>query len=262
MGFKEALQNAPGNLTDADRRIGAILLDDLQSAPFHTASQLASKANVHDSTVVRFAQKLGYRGYLAMRLDLASDSLNNSNLTAQRQPDPLKEASLERVVRGQIEVLEKVVANVDQKTIDDAMRAVSETERVYIAANGLLGPIADFFSRKIALLGIPSIVVHDTGTELAHRLAMVRPSDVVIFYFLSTDYDSFRVLEEELVAQGTTVVLVTDEPTLTFQPKAQHVLAVPRSELKHGVFVVLATMCYAMDYSLMLQIRDSDVEDS
>ncbi|KUM36370.1 MurR/RpiR family transcriptional regulator [Arthrobacter sp. EpRS71] len=261
MGFREALSNAPGNLTSSELRISEVLLGDRRGAPLFTAAQLAERANVHESTVVRFAQKLGYAGYLALRLELASDSLGPT-LKIEKQPGS-EESSLNRVLRGQIEVLEKVSEHVPQSTIDGAMKALLGADRVFLAANGLAGPLADFFARKIALLGIPSTVIHQTGTELGHQLATVGTRDIVLFFLLSTEYESISAFEGVLLEQGTTVVFVTDQPILALQPKAQYVLAVPRSELKHGVFVVLATICYAMDYSLMQQLAaaDPEVED-
>ncbi|WP_165976865.1 MurR/RpiR family transcriptional regulator [Arthrobacter nitrophenolicus] len=253
MGFREALSKAPGNLTSAERRISEVLLGDRRGAPLYTAAQLAEVANVHESTVVRFAQKLGYAGYLALRLELASDSMGPANLRIKTQPGS-DESSLYRVLRGQIEVLEKVIDHVPQTSIDGAMKALLDADRVFLAANGLAGPLADFFARKIALLGIPSTVIHQTGAELGHQLATVRPQDIVVFFLLSTEYESIKPFESVLIDQGTTVVFVTDQPILALQPQAQFVLAVPRSELKHGVFVVLATIGYAMDYSLMQQL--------
>lgn len=252
MGFREALQSAPVPLTDADRRIGAILLNDRHQAALYTAAQLATQAQVHESTVVRFAQKLGYSGYLAMRLELASESMGRVR-DRGKQPGN-DEASLARVVRGQIEVLEKLEDSISQTMLDDAMAAMLSADRVYVVASGLAGPLADFFARKITLLGIPSIVAHQTGGELEHVLAPATGSDLVVFFLLSSEYEAVQPFEHRLLDLGATVILVTDQPILTFQPRTPFVLAVPRSELKHGVFVAMATVAYALDYSLIRQM--------
>ncbi|MFJ4029559.1 MurR/RpiR family transcriptional regulator [Paenarthrobacter sp. NPDC089989] len=260
MSFREALKNAPGTLTSSELRISEVLLGDRRGAPLYTAAQLAEVANVHESTVVRFAQKLGYSGYLALRLELASDSVGPSR-PSKKQPG-LEETSLAQVLRGQIEVLEKVEEHVPQASIDGAMKALLAADRVFIAANGLTGPLADFFARKIALLGIPSTVIHQTGNELGHQLGTVRPADIVVFFLLSSEYEAMKGFEGALLEQGTTVVLVTDQPILALHPQAPFVLAVPRSELNHGVFVVLATIGYAMDYSLMQQLGTASVREA
>lgn len=253
MGFREAIQNPPATLTESERRIGAILLSDRQGAPLYTASQLAEKADVHESTVVRFAQKLGYPGYLALRLDLASDVLGGGRGTGRPHPTG-EEASLARVIRGQVDVLRKVEDYVSQDVIDEGMAAVIEARCVFLVGSGLVGPIADFFSRKLTLLGIVSIVVNQTGAELVHRLATVGVDDIALFFVLSSDYDAIQPLERRLMSQGTKVMLISDQPVLISQPQADFVLAVPRSDLHHGVFVALAAVAYAMDYSLEQQL--------
>lgn len=253
MGFRETLRDSDVKLTDSERRIGAILLGDRHGAPLFTASQLAQQAEVHESTVVRFAQKLGYSGYIALRLDLASDSLGRP----RSKPQPTGEqASLAHVIRAQIEVLERLEDNVPQAAIDEAMTALISAKHVFVVGDGLVGPLAEFFARKVSILGIPTTVVRQTGTEMELQLATARGGDILVVFVLTSEYESVATLHEVLAARGVTIILVTDQPVLTYQPKADYVLAVPRSELNHGVFVVLAAVAYAMDYSLMLQLRD------
>lgn len=255
MGFKDALKHAPHELTAAEKRISEILLEDPHGAPLLTAAQLAERANAHESTVVRFAQKLGYSGYLAMRLDLASDSIGSTARTT-KQPGG-DEASLERVIRGQIDVLERLNEHVSQEIIDESMKELMQAQNIYIIASGLLGPLADFLSRKIALIGYPSIVLNQSGTELGVRIANIKPHDFVIVFVLASEYEIIQPIEEELVELGIKVLLITDQPTLTYQPKSPFVISVPRSELKHGVFVVLAAISYALDYSLIHQTHQA-----
>ena len=251
MGFRETLRDSAVKLTDSERRIGTILLGDRHGAPLLTAAQLAQQAGVHESTVVRFAQKLGYPGYIALRVDLASDSLGRRR---QKPPPTGEEASLAHVIRAQIEVLERVEDNVPQATIDDAMEALVSGEHVFVVGDGLVGPLAEFFARKVAILGIPTTVVRQAGTELELQLSTAREGDTLVVFILSSDYEAVAPLHEALRNRGVRIILVTDQPILTYQPRADFVLAVPRSELNHGVFVVLAAVAYAMDYSLMLQL--------
>nr|WP_241428967.1 MurR/RpiR family transcriptional regulator [Agrococcus sp. ARC_14] len=246
------MQASQTRLTDAERRIGTVLLNDSQSAPLLTAAQLAKQADVHESTVVRFAQKLGYAGYIALRLDLASDTSNGP----RRRPQPSgEEASLARVVRAQTEVLERLEENVPQAEVDGAMAAVLAGGHHYVLGDGLVGPVAEFFGRKVAILGLPVSVVRQSGVELVVQLAMVRPGDVVTAFTLSTEYAANRAVFDSIRERGATLILITDQPIHTHKPEADFLLAVPRSDLNHGVFVALSAVAYALDYSLMLQLK-------
>lgn len=252
MGFREALSASETRLTESERRIGTVLLNDSRGAPLFTAAQLAERAEVHESTVVRFAQKLGYAGYIALRLDLASES----NGSPRRKPQPSgEEASLERVVRAQTDVLERLEDNISQDDVDAAMAAVLDGGHLFVIGDGLVGPLAEFFARKVAILGIPVTVLRQTGVELDLQLGTIRGRDVVVAFLLASEFDDLTERYAAIRAQGATLTLVTEQPILTRHPEADYVLAVPRSELNHGVFVALAAVAYALDYSLMLQLR-------
>ena len=64
----------------------SVLLGGHDAASF-TAAEVAAQASTHESTVVRLAQKLGYRGYPELRADLERDAGTNgtpSSLTRAR----------------------------------------------------------------------------------------------------------------------------------------------------------------------------------
>ena len=70
--LNEIVESFDGRLTESDRVILSILLNDPKSAVFLSVAQLAEKADVHKSTVVRLAHKLGFDGYPELRAQLRS----------------------------------------------------------------------------------------------------------------------------------------------------------------------------------------------
>src|SRR4051794_30961359 len=47
----------------SQKDVGQYIVDHLEEAAFHTAEELARRANTSSSTVVRFAQALGFEGF-------------------------------------------------------------------------------------------------------------------------------------------------------------------------------------------------------
>ena len=47
----------------SQKDVGQYIVDHLDEASFHTAEELARRANTSSSTVVRFAQALGFEGF-------------------------------------------------------------------------------------------------------------------------------------------------------------------------------------------------------
>lgn len=65
------IQDLRSNFTPAQERIAEYLLDHTLEAALLTATELAQRMDVDPATVVRFAQKLGYQGYLELKADLS-----------------------------------------------------------------------------------------------------------------------------------------------------------------------------------------------
>ena len=62
--FESLINSFEGKLTDADQELIHIILGEPSEAVYLSSAELASKAAVHASTVVRLARKLGFDGFI------------------------------------------------------------------------------------------------------------------------------------------------------------------------------------------------------
>ena len=58
----------------SQKDVGQYIVDHLDEAAFHTAEELARRANTSSSTVVRFAQALGFEGFPELQASARDDS--------------------------------------------------------------------------------------------------------------------------------------------------------------------------------------------
>ena len=73
-GMAEMIRRGLGDCSPAERKVARVLLAAYPSAGFETVARLAERAGVSGPTVLRFVQRLGYRGFPdfqeALRQDL------------------------------------------------------------------------------------------------------------------------------------------------------------------------------------------------
>jgi DNA-binding MurR/RpiR family transcriptional regulator len=67
MSILERIKSHSAKLTDADRRLVTTLLENRAEAAYLNGIQLAERAQVHEATATRLAQKLGYKGQARRR---------------------------------------------------------------------------------------------------------------------------------------------------------------------------------------------------
>jgi len=74
-GLAEGIRRRLGECSPAERKVGRVLLAAYPSAGFETVARLAERAGVSGPTVVRFVNRLGFRGFpdfqQALREELA-----------------------------------------------------------------------------------------------------------------------------------------------------------------------------------------------
>lgn len=104
------------NFTASERKIANFFLEKPQLAIDATAGKIGKLTSTSSSAVVRFAKKLGYSGFPAMKLDIAVTTTNNQNNS------DLTEIEAEESITT---ILEKTSARF--KTIPDVITAQNET---------------------------------------------------------------------------------------------------------------------------------------
>lgn len=255
MSFHDALESNKKDLSDADRRIGTILLANPRHAPFMPASEVAERADVHESTVIRFAQKLGYTGYSAMRQALKTDSLDSVDrtITMRSQGEAF---SLAMVVASQTEALESLPSKIPQDRIDAVVQRLRGTSHVHVMGHGLALPVVEFLHHKLLLCGVRSSKITTTGLERSRELAVLDTNDVLVVVAFADEYDHIFGVIRHLESQGIKIILLTEEATLMHNSLPDQVLAIPRDNVRHGAVVPMIALCYALQYSLLKAIDE------
>ncbi len=73
MGCIYKISEGMADFTDTESRLANYILDHKDEATLSSAQQLGERAGVSASAVTRFAHRLGYSGFTALKLDLARD---------------------------------------------------------------------------------------------------------------------------------------------------------------------------------------------
>ncbi len=73
MALLTKITNLKNNLSASSRRIAQIILDTPSEALKMSSQEMAQQANVSQSTVIKFAQKVGFKGFPALKLALSQE---------------------------------------------------------------------------------------------------------------------------------------------------------------------------------------------
>jgi DNA-binding MurR/RpiR family transcriptional regulator len=253
VSFRAVVASSPGKLTASEDRVVRILLGaDMSHA---TAADVAEKASTHESTVVRLAQKLGYRGYPDLRNDLRRDEGAASNGAPVMRGE--SGYHLEEFIRDEVAAFNALTRFVSQEDLDAAARTLHSTQTVYLLSSNDELPTLELLARRLRRLGITVVSMRTSPKDLAERFVSFNATSTLIGFALREAPRQLSTLVAEAARRGGKTILITDVPGYQFRPSPDHLLAGRRGEdNEYRTQLIPIALCYALQLAVFHLDRD------
>ncbi|MBC3191084.1 MurR/RpiR family transcriptional regulator [Pseudonocardia sp. C8] len=197
-------------LSSSQRKIARYCLSRPGDAGTLTALRIAEQLGVSESTVVRFAIKLGYDGFPSMQEAIRSEDHSATMHDDQDVPADPVQGTTSRSLRNDLDVLGQSIAELDLRAVGHAVRALSEADRILVCGfrtSFSLAHLAHFHLRKVHR---DTRLLDDLGGTLVDDLELVRGGDAVwAFTFPVYDERTIQVVNHA-ESVGASSVVVTD----------------------------------------------------
>ena len=219
------------SMTDTEKRIADYLLVHGSDAMHMNAKELSISCDTSPAAVVRFAKKLGFKGFTALKLDLARES-------AQAAPDAFNSAILENDdLAAIISKAEKTHQRntaltyqmINIATLQSAIDALLGSRRVFLFGVGASGLLAMDFQYKCSRIGVPVFYHADSHTSLASA-ALLDKHDTVIAISYSGVTRETLLAAQSAHACGAKVIAVTQGNLNPLARLADFPLCIPSEE--------------------------------
>jgi DNA-binding MurR/RpiR family transcriptional regulator len=252
MSILERIKSHSDKLTDADRRLVTTLLENRAEAAYLNGIQLAERAQVHEATATRLAQKLGYKGYPELRNQLQREVLEGQDAANRMRRSVAKVEDghfLTDLIGAEIAELGHCISQAD---IDRAADMIFGAGRVFIFAQGHARSVASFLQRRLDRFGMTAIALSGRGRDIAERVVSLRPGDVVLTLAFRKQPASYEPLMRHAAQMGAATLLISDLAGPMMKPEAQLLLAAPRG--RSGSEFQTPTIPFAIVNAILMTI--------
>jgi DNA-binding MurR/RpiR family transcriptional regulator len=146
-----------------ERRIADFVLDNAHLLRDYSSQQLASALGISQSSVVKFSQKLGFKGYPDLKYSVGEslargDGNEENGLPAASEDPPHPHAALaEGLWRAKAQAGEETRLINPPETIDAIADAIRGAQKVFVIGLGADGIQARGFAMRLSLLGILAV---------------------------------------------------------------------------------------------------------
>ena len=137
------------------KKIAKFVAERYETAAFMTAAKLGETVNVSESTVVRFATELGYKGYPEFQRDL--QDLIRSKLTGVQRIDVFDartrgENIVENTMKNDSQLLVNTMQSVSEEHFNASVKTIMQAKKIYILGVRSAAFLAGFLSYYFKLI--------------------------------------------------------------------------------------------------------------
>ncbi|HVY80508.1 MAG TPA: MurR/RpiR family transcriptional regulator [Steroidobacteraceae bacterium] len=168
-----------------ERRIADFILENAHLLRDYSSQQLANSLRISQSSVVKFSQKLGFKGYPDLKVSVseavARESGNGEARAALPTRDAPQAALAEALWRSKSHAEEETRLINTPASIAKIARALDGAGKVFCLGVGEDAVPAGAFAMKLALLGVPAIH-HSDPVLMSSSLSIAAEDDVLMVF--------------------------------------------------------------------------------
>jgi DNA-binding MurR/RpiR family transcriptional regulator len=168
-----------------ERRIGDFLLENAHLLRDYSSQQLANALKISQSSVVKFSQKLGFKGYPDLKFSIGEAVARENGGGEARSIQTAREdphaALAENLWRSKAQAEEETRHINPPERIDSIAKAIASAGRVFCIGLGTDDIPARAFAARLSLLGVAT-VHHSDAVLMASSLASASKGDVLLAF--------------------------------------------------------------------------------
>ncbi len=235
-----------------ERRIADFILAEPHLLRDYSSQQLANALRISQSSVVKFSQKLGFKGYPDLKFSIGEsiargDGGERENAEEQKQGDP-HSALAESLWHCKSQAEQETRLINPSTNIDAIAKAVRQAKRIYLFGTGEDGIVSQAFAVRLAFLGF--VTVHSSDTALmAVSVATSKPSDVLIAFSQYGQQSSLTKISRQFREGRGKVVSVTRHTANPLRANADLSLLISAHDDRPQIEPLLyhAALCHLLD---------------
>ena len=237
--ISERIKAVYSTLSKGQKKIANAVINDYDKVAYLTAAKLGDLVGVSESTVVRFADELGFEGY--SQFQLAVQELVRIKLTPNQRIEITKHRIgqgdiIDNVMESDINKIKHTLEQLDREAFKSSVDAILDAKNIYVMGARSSEPIARLLSYNLSLIfDNVKLVVPTSSAEVFEQMYSISEDDVVIAFSFPR-YSSKMINGVKFAKhKNAKVVAVTDS------------IVSPIAEFAHCLLIAQSDMASFMD---------------
>lgn len=255
------IQSQYPRLSKGQKLIAQYIINNYDKVAFMTASKLGETVGVSESTVVRFANALGYAGYPKLQEGL-QELIKNKLTTVQRvemaNEDYADDSTiLSKVLKSDIDNIKSTSEELDQKAFEEASKRILKSRKIYILGMRSSFTVAQYLAFYLnVILDNVQLIRIDMGDPYQQIVRMNEEDILIVFSFPRYSKQSHQVAKYAK-SKGAYIVSITDSSFAPVAPLSDNIL-LAKSNMASFVDSLVAAMSVANALIISVAMKETD----
>jgi len=232
--------------SDIEKKIADLLLEQPEQVIHSSISGLGELLGVADSTIFRFCKRLGFKGFQAMKIALASEIVSPLHqIHEEIAPDDDVRTVARKVFRASQKALADTEQLLDETTLEQVVRALIGARRIEFYGAGGSALVAMDAYHKWMRAGLPVFSTMDTHIQLMSASQLQAGDAAIVISHSGATLDMLQIAEL-LKVRGVKLIVLTSYAKSPLSRLADHVLYTASDETDYRTEAMasrLAELC-------------------
>jgi DNA-binding MurR/RpiR family transcriptional regulator len=207
----DLIADAANRFTPSERRVAEAVMNDPKVVAFGTVAQLAESSMSSGPTVLRFAAKLGFDGFVDLQASVQEEIADQLRPATQRIRERPPSDVIGRTLAADLDNVRATLGEVEPADFRTAVDLLADRRRrVFVIASEVSGGAGRLLAGQLDLLRDGVHEISGTPVKVSRDLVRIEPDDVVVV----VDHRRYErwVLEATARAAdtGATLIALTD----------------------------------------------------
>jgi DNA-binding MurR/RpiR family transcriptional regulator len=253
-GLKELLVAQREKLPRRLVQVAAFALENPDEIAFGTVASVAAQADVQPSTLIRFAQSIGYAGFTDLqevfRAQLKSRWPDYRERLARLGPaadhgGQSAGALLDGFAESAIASIERLRHTVSGADIDRAAEILAAADIIFLLGLRRAFPVTAYMAYALGKLGLRAVLIDNVGAMAPEQIGGATKRDALVSVSFTPYTPTTVDLTRQVAARDVPVIAITDSPFSPLSPSAAVQLEIVEADYA-GFRSLSATLGLAM----------------
>lgn len=183
--IKQRIQQSYNELPKNQQKVADFVIDNFDRIPFQGIHAISESTSASVATIVRFAQRIGFKGFSELREEIAhalQNHIENREIFTIDKKIGISEDILTFVAHQDISNINETLSTLERNSFNATIKMVTSAQRIYTMGLGISNLLAQILAYQLNQIGYYAQPFRHDYAQFIEQIVFLKPVDILIAF--------------------------------------------------------------------------------